>query len=355
MDKSKTHIRSVGNSLLHYLKRREATTPTGLEDELWQRIEQEIKQNKRRRMIYYLKWSFSTAAVILIFVGLGYYYFNEEPDIKTQIALLPTVISEENEVILARGDNERLTIENGATVSYSSRGVISVNKTIVQQKEETGKDTENVYNQIIVPKGKHSSLLLADGTKLDINAGSRVVYPSRFKKDKREIYIEGEVFLDVKHDESAPFIVKTTHFDIEVLGTAFNVNAYKDDIKSSVALLRGIVKIKGEHGGDLSLVPNELASIRNGVIQGKERVNAEEYISWTKGVFILKNESLDDVFRKLERYFDQKIVLTGKMPVEPLCGKIDLNEGIQEVIRFISVTAPITVEEQDGIIYISPK
>ena len=355
MDKRNTHIRSVGSLLLHYLKRREATAPAGLEDELWQCIERNIKENKRRRIIYYLKWSFSTAAVILLFVGLGYYYSNEEPDIKAQVALLPTVVSEENEIVLSGGNNERLTIENGATVSYTSQGTISVNKTIVRQKEKEEKNEENVYNQIIVPKGRHSSLLLADGTRLDINAGSRVVYPSHFKKDKREIYIEGEVFLDVKRNESAPFIVKTSHFDIEVLGTAFNVHAYKDDVKSSVVLLRGIVNVKGEHGDKMNLVPNELASIRNGVILGKERVNAEEYIRWTKGVFILKNELLGDVFKKLERYFDREIILTGKMPVEPLCGKIDLNEGIQEIIRFISLTAPIVVEERDSIFYVSPK
>lgn len=355
MDKKDTHIRSVGSLLLHYLKRREALAPDGLEDELWQFIERNIKENKRRRIIYYLKWSFSTAAAILLFVGLGYYHFNEEPDIKTQVALLPTVVSGENEIVLDRGNNERLTIENGATVSYTSQGIISVNKTIVRQKEKEEKDEENVYNQIVVPKGRHSSLLLADGTRLDINAGSRVVYPSHFKKDKREIYVEGEVFLDVKHNDLAPFVVKTSHFDIEVLGTAFNVNAYKDDVKSSVVLLRGIVNIKDEHGEKLNLVPNELASIRNGIIQGKERVNAEEYISWTQGIFILKNESLNDVFKKLERYFDREIKLTGKMPVEPLCGKIDLNEGIQEIIRFISLTAPIVVEERDSIFYVSPK
>ena len=76
--------------------------------------------------------------------------------------------------------------------------------------------------------------------------------------------------------------MKTSHFDIEVLGTAFNVHAYKDDVKSSVVLLRGIVNVKGEHGDKMNLVPNELASIRNGVILGKERVNAEEYtVSYT--------------------------------------------------------------------------
>lgn len=353
MNKRNTYINLVGSLLLNYLKKRETTVPVGMEDELWYCIERNIRKNKHRSM-YYLKWSFSTAAAILMFIGIAYYYYSyEKTDIRTQVALLPVVMPKGNEVILDRGNNGRLAIENGAIVSYSSQGAISINKIMIQPKEN--KEKEDGYNQIVVPKGKHSSLLLADGTKLDINAGSRVIFPSCFKKDRREIYIEGEVFLDVKYDKSAPFIVKTSNFDIEVLGTAFNVNAYKDDVKSSVVLLRGLVNVKDEHGEKLSLVPNERVSIENGVIQGKTHVNAEEYISWVNGVFILKNESLDDVFKRMERYFDQKIVLTGKMPVEPLCGKIDLHEGIREIIRFICLTAPVEAEERDNVFYISPK
>lgn len=339
------------NLLLRYLSKRESTASPEVEDALWQRIESTIKIRKRRSVMRYLKWSFSTAAAVLLFVWLGHnYYASKEPDLKTLAALLPATVSESDEVILTRGNDKQIAIKNGSVVSYSSQGTVSVDKTVMEKEGE-----EDVYNQIIVPKGKHSQLLLADGTRVDINAGSRVVYPSCFKKGRREIYIEGEAFLDVKRDETAPFLVKTSHFEIEVLGTAFNVNAYKDDESSSVVLLRGAVNVKSESGGTLNLVPNELASIKGGMIQGKRKVNAEEYVSWINGILILKNEPLNEVFRRLERFFDRKIILSGTIPATPLCGKIDLNEGIEEIIRFISVTAPVVVEERNDIFYISPE
>ena len=96
-------------------------------------------------------------------------------------------------------------MDKGARISYSQEGEASVNE---QQVESKPQKTE--YNQLIVPKGKTSRLVLADGTSLYVNAGTKVVYPSVFEGKSREIYVDGEIFIDVKKDTEKPFIVKTS-------------------------------------------------------------------------------------------------------------------------------------------------
>ena len=88
-----------------------------------------------------------------------------------------------------------------------------------------------------------SSLTFSDGTKIWVNSGSKVIYPVSFEKKKREIYVEGEVYLDVTHDTSWPFVVRTQQVDVKVLGTSFNVSAYKDDSNMQVTLVEGKVEV----------------------------------------------------------------------------------------------------------------
>ena len=105
-------------------------------------------------------------------------------------------------------------MDNNAQVTYSATGQVQVNSN--KLTEDDGKEA---YNQIIVPKGKRSQIVLADNSKIWINSGSKVIYPRTFEGKYREIYVEGEVYLKVAHDTSKPFIVNTSGFEVSVLGT----------------------------------------------------------------------------------------------------------------------------------------
>ncbi len=123
---------------------------------------------------------------------------------------------EGEDIRLIVSEKEVHHVKKGATVAYSQEGIVSVDEEKVSKNT-----TKDLYDQIIVPKGKYTRLILADGSSLHINAGTKVIYPKRFEKNRREIFVDGEIFIDVKRDESAPFIVKTAQFDVQVLGTAF--------------------------------------------------------------------------------------------------------------------------------------
>ena len=136
------------------------------------------------------------------------------------------------QLILSEKENLKIAGKE-SQLKYTKNGKFSINSN-VEQKLDDGEDT---YNQLIVPAGKRSSIIFSDGTRMDVNANTRVVYPVVFSHNKREIYVEGEVYLQVSPDKSRPFIVRTDRMDVQVLGTAFDVCTNPDRTLSTVVLV----------------------------------------------------------------------------------------------------------------------
>ena len=193
-------------------------------------------------------------------------------------------------------------MDNNAQVTYSATGQVQVNSN--KLTEDDGKEA---YNQIIVPKGKRSQIVLADNSKIWINSGSKVIYPRTFEGKYREIYVEGEVYLKVAHDTSKPFIVNTSGFEVSVLGTSFNISAYKNQEKATVVLVEGSVNVKDQQNRHIKMVPNEKVELNQAGITGKAKVDARDYISWIDGTWTLQGESLKQVLQRLQDYYGQNI------------------------------------------------
>lgn len=250
-------------------------------------------------------------------------------------------------------EKQKIKIDTDAKVIYSPQGTVKVNSQAITLPEKTEEEKEN-YNQLIVPKGKRSFLVLADGSKLWVNAGTKVIYPVKFLRNKREIFVEGEVYLEVFHNEKSPFTIRTDKFDVQVLGTTFNINAYKN-WEASVVLVEGSINIKDTQSNSIKLSPNELISITEKGIGKKQNVNAKDYISWIDGLLILYSEPVGKVFDKLSLYYGTKIIYNDAVKDFPLSGKIDLKDDLKEVLRLISKTVPFHYKEENESIYISKK
>ncbi len=249
-------------------------------------------------------------------------------------------------------EKQKIKLETDAKVIYSPQGTVQVNSQAISVPEK--KEEKEEYNQLIVPKGKRSSLVLADGSKLWVDAGTKVIYPVKFLRSKREIFVEGAVYLEVFHDEKSPFIIRTDKFDVQVLGTTFNINAYKN-WEASVVLVEGSVHIKDNRSNTVKLSPNELVSITDEGISEKKTVNAKDYISWIDGLLTLHSEPVGKVFNKLTLYYGTEIICDETVKDLPLSGKLDLKDDLKEVIRLISKTVPIRYKEENESIYISKR
>lgn len=171
-----------------------------------------------------------------------------------------------------------------------------------------------------IPYGKKLTLNLSDGTKVFLNSGSTLTYPSNFKNsDRREVTLSGEAYFEVTKNIKKPFIVKTKALNIRVLGTKFNVSSYKGDETSNVVLLEGSVAVnnhsKTEKQQSIILKPNEQVFVHHTdeANMSKKNVNAQAFTSWTKGELFFNNEDFLSILKKLQRNYNVKIISTNEL------------------------------------------
>lgn len=355
MEQNYKQFKRVTDRLITYLRLRDNAGRPG-EDEVWEKIEKDLVLKKRfplRRLVY-----ICSAASVAVFVFFFLYSeFNQSDysdSLDKYVAILENPVMDDPQIQVYLSAQDKITVEDSkASVAYSSQGKVLINEKI--QESDSLKAVEQEYNQIIVPKGKYTHLTLSDGSTVHINSGTRVVYPRVFSGNCREIYVEGEVCLDVVKNEKTPFVVKTSQFNVEVLGTVFNVNAYKEDVKGEVVLVNGSVCLSDKHRQKIELKPNQLVAVEDGHIGKIKSVDASDYIAWTRGTLILNLTPLSEVFKKLERFYGQNILVAEEAGTLRMKGKVDLQQSLDDLIVLISATAPITYEKREGTYYINKR
>lgn len=328
-------------------------------DALWMRIcaeaDEEIRRRKRR--LYLRVASVGAAASLLaaVFMGPWSPLWNVAPDIEDVAADLlsaPSVVGASEQPLLVMSPERVIPLENDTRVQYSAYGQVSLHQQgdggeePVTQSEAVAAGTS--YNQLIVPKGKHTRLQLADGSELYVNSGTKVVYPSVFADNCREIFVDGEIFIDVKHDEERPFYVKTSGFEVRVLGTAFNVCAYSQSSTAEVVLLRGRVHVEDKQGKGMELQPDQLARLEGQQLAARETVDAASYVSWTKGVLLLDGEPLERLLPKLEHYYGVPVTCEDALRGVHIRGCLDINCTLPEALERIAIATSTRVVEEEG-------
>jgi transmembrane sensor len=253
-----------------------------------------------------------------------------------------------NDIQLVSGNNTYAVDGVQAKVEYDANGKLKVNKLSVALNQSTNllKDIP-VFNQLRVPYGKRAFLKLSDGTSLWVNTGTTVIYPTKFAKDKREIYVEGEVFAEVFHDSSHPFIIKTEKLDVQVLGTVFNISAYKEDKQTNVVLVSGSVNVKPKNGKATVIKPNQLFAYTEQASTLRE-VDVENYTSWHDGNYIFHNEPIENVLLRLSRYYN----VTMKLPTSPsgisCSGKLELKDNLTQLLNGLSEISTMSFAVKDN-------
>jgi len=246
--------------------------------------------------------------------------------------------------------------EKESSITYSNSGdQIAINDTKKVEQSST-----NSYNTVIVPYGKRTYVTLSEGTKVWLNSGSKFTYPVAFTGDKREVHLVGEAIFDVTHDKKKPFYVITDDYDIKVLGTVFNVSSYEDDTYTSTALAQGSVEIKYDTNsifgksrikikpGTLAVYNNQNKTIRSST------VDVSKYMSWRDGKFIFKKQRLDNIVKKLSRYYNISIKIENeRLKAETFSGHLDLKENINKVLEIISETTDLKFEKEKGRVVIN--
>mgnify|MGYP000486501160 CR=1 FL=1 len=317
-------------------------------DLLWQRVANSIHKEQKQKVNLWRKWA--AAASILVLLSVGGFFFPRFYQSKNSIDYTKIARVEPNsdDIVLILSDKKHKTFSyDKVEVEYDKDGNICVNEKKIDSEAERSEIKETTLekeplNQIVIPYGKHSCVVLADGSKMYLNSGSRAIYPARFVKKERQVYIEGEAYFDVAKDLNRKFIVKTKDIDIEVLGTKFNVSSYPEDALASVVLLEGSVKASVNNEDEIKMKPNEILKYERQIQQTRiGKTNAAEYISWINGWLICNSENLANVLMKLARYYNVNIEISPKVKTLTLSGKLDLKTNCEDVLKAIVLTAPI--------------
>jgi ferric-dicitrate binding protein FerR (iron transport regulator) len=325
---------------------------------LWSQIEQTENFGKRKS-IHLKRWS--VAASILIILGFTGWLatLNNSSKIKKidyhSIAIIPT---SGNDIKLILSDRSEKTFDTKEVdLKYNQKGQLETKAGKQVETQELSKNPEaEQLNQLVVPRGKRSSIELADGSKLWLNSGSRAIYPVAFNKKTREIYIEGEGYIEVAHDASRPFFVMTDRVKVKVLGTKFDISAYKDDNHVSVVLVEGSVQASiGTES--LLMVPNQKLNYAISTQRSTlEMTNVLEYISWKDGWMLCNKEPIQSIITKLSRYYNIKINYNDQeLKSMTLTGKLDLKSNCEDVFKVICATAPLKYEILDNTINLTVK
>lgn len=294
-------------------------------------LQDSIREKRQRKtQNSFVLQTLAIAACIIAIVILVPFFINKEDiqqnDMTTFIQTLPEPDFTATTTKLILSDSSTVSLSNKeSSIQYDKEAIKADGNLILKEKAA-------VYNQLIIPYGKRSVLTFSDGTKAWVNAGSKLVYPTEFSKDKREIYVDGEVYIEVFEDTKRPFVVNTQDMRVKVLGTKFNVSAYKIDKEKSVVLLSGSVNVSSKkYNSELTLTPNQKYLVQEDSYKVKT-VDAENYTSWTKGLYIFESEKLKNILIRLERYYGVRIKCDDTIEDLKCSGKLDLKEDLNKLL-----------------------
>lgn len=213
---------------------------------------------------------------------------------------------------------------------------------------------DETMNTVIVPQGQRVSLTLADGTKVWLNAKTKMEYPQSFKAfDERIVKVDGEAYFEVSKNKNRPFIVKTSKGDVEVLGTKFYVSAYATTDIFETSLIEGRVKVYTAYE-DMTLYPKDKAVLQNGILTRKHIDDMDIY-RWRDGLYCFKNLSFEDVLKQFEIYYDVRFVKENPQMANPkLNGKFRLIDGVDYALRVLQreVGFSFRRDEETSVIYL---
>lgn len=296
------------------------------------------------------------AAVFILLLGVYYFaqeqLFQDKIQPHEQLAISPGT----SKAILKLADGTVVNLENKtAEITESDGTTISsdTNKVVYLPGKNRVKERQLKFNTIEIPRGGEYQLTLSDGTNVWLNSETIIKYPVVFAHNKREVFIEGEAFFDVAHNEEVPFIVSTADMSVKVLGTAFNIRGYKNEGAATTTLVRGKVNVTSTKTEQSFLLnPSQQFITENGKAAVKN-VDVNQYIAWKEGRIYFENNTLKEIFTDVARWYNIEVVFASE-DLEELRFSVDVKryDEINEITKIIELTKKVKFEITDETINI---
>lgn len=318
-------------------------------ENIYRKVIQQAGKRKPRIGIRHIKWYRIAAAVLALLIGGSIYLLYNK---KTQ---------QDEYVAATQGQHDKHLIMPGGKKAILQAG----NTQVMLNKEDTSftlagntvhinngdvkiADAKPVQYTLTTPRGGEYRLVLSDGTKVWLNADSKLIYPSVFTANTRKVMLEGEAYFEVKTDATHPFIVKLlsssegeSRGEVKVLGTQFNVNAYPDDQNIVTTLIKGKVQVKSPDN-EMVIQPGEQTLINKaGQISLNETADVEQAIAWKNGYFRFAKADIHTIMKQLARWYDIKVKYENTLPNYRFGAVISRDNNISGILNMLEATGDV--------------
>ena len=297
-----------------------------IKNQLFSTIREEARPPVIRKM--YTRYWWAAASVILLIAAFLLY----KPETPQQVVKLEDINAGKAGAVLTLANGQQVVLDslgNGIVATQGGATVTLRNGAL--SYDNTGDDDRIVYNTMTTPKGRQYQIVLPDGTKVWLNAASSITYPTSFSNE-RNVKITGEAYFEVAKRDGLPFIVKIgEEAGVEVLGTSFNVNAYKDKGGIDATLVEGSIRVRG--GADAKIMqPGEQAHISSAISIDKH-ADIDKVLAWKNGIFNFEETGLREMMMQIERWYDIKVIYAPDVPDVKFFGKISRTADLTTVLE----------------------
>lgn len=335
----------------------------------YEKVTQKIFPEKTTgKRVFFKIWWYTAAALLLLVAG-GIAYFTLNKPTKT-IVPQSTIIAQKKapgtqpdtkKAVLILADGTNLTLNEIVNGDIALQGHVIIHKN--KNGELEYKPTEASAsiagsNTLRTPRGGEYEVVLEDGTKIWLNSASTLQFPVQFNTNERRVVLTGEAYFEVakaidpKTNNKKSFIVSVDNMEVQAIGTAFNISAYKEDDRSQTTVVEGLVKVTRN---------NKFSMLKPGkkLIAGDSAITIEDAdikqeIAWKNGEFVFRNTSLKMVMNELARWYDMDVQYAPGVPSLHFSGEVQRESDITKVLDMLEYTGGVTFTISNRIITVHP-
>jgi ferric-dicitrate binding protein FerR (iron transport regulator) len=328
-------------------------------EELRAMLEAKINPQPARRIRLWPRIAAAASILIACSIG-GYFLLNKRPVQLTAQIQKQDFAPGHKQATLTLANGQKILLTKGMSGKLAQQGnttiLVNTGKAIAYQAGNSGTNSVVTYNTLSTARGEQSPypLVLADGTKVWLDAASSITFPTAFNGKERIVKITGEAYFEVAHNAAQPFKVTVKGQTIEDIGTAFNVNAYEDEPAIKTTLLEGSVKVLNTNGEKL-LTPGQQAIIKNGEPAIRVMtVNTEAVTAWKNGYFMFAHENIQSVMRKISRWYNVDIDYDPNITNNSFSGSMTRYGNASDVLDMLQLTGLVHFKIKERRIEVMP-
>jgi len=327
-----------------------------MQERSWNKLENHFEEEELPRYRWNSSWGWKTAAAAIVVVfAIGALLFKSP---KTDVAMRLAEHPETDTVIYPATDKAYLLLSNGEQIALGAAeeaqqkvirildSDVSVDKGQISfGNRGGGNEISSQYQTLVVPAGTTYKLMLSDGTKIWMNAASKLKFPAGFEGHQRFVEMEGEAYFEVAKDKDRPFIIRSRRQEIKVLGTSFNLSDFDDEKDCRTTLVEGAVEVT-ERASKRQLKMKAGEQTLVGTQFKKIKVDPSAYVAWKNGYFdFTESNSLVDIMKQIARWYNVKVVFKNPKEDRMWSGKMKRNMTLNEIVgqlNFAGINCELT-------------